>query len=1117
MRKGPPGKPVLDGARDELAHNRDVLLALSRAAQAIQHARTAGDFYHVVGREIESLGGMVTLFTMNEDQSSFSLAYTSFPIGAVRRAEKLTGLSADTCQVQLAEGGTYRRILEGGRAVFIASPREVVAEALPLPLRPLADALMQVLDLRQGILAPLRLDNLSLGLMTVSSLSLTEADLPAMDSFAGQIAAGLLNVRLMQKLEEELAARRQAEQSLQHSRRLLLALSRAAQAIQKQTRTEEIYRVLGEQIKGLQCNAAILMLDSSRKWLSYTYTTISADAIRLAEKMTGLTAQGHSWPVTPYGIYNRVIVQGAGEFVPDAVHLFAETIPAPMQALTRRLMQTFGLAHGIISPLNVDEETLGVLVVFGSQNLSQDDVPAMDSFAGQLAVSLRNVRLAQKVEVELAERRQAEREARRTEEYFKALTENAADGIMVINNEGRIRYASPSASRLLGIQVMDLLDMSAFDLIHPEDLEGVAAAFMQGVGAPGYVHRGEYRFKYSDGEWRYFEITTRYLLDDPLIAGIVINGRDITQRRQAEEQLRLQSAALVRSERDYRSLFENLPIGLYRTSMFGDILDANPALVRMFGYPNRDSLLAVRARDLYVDMEAETRFQEEIGARRVLSGFEACFHRYDGSTFWAEDHVRIVCGEDGAPLYYEGSLLDVTERKQAETALRESESKFHNLVAESADGIVLTDEVGRIIEFNRAIEQVTGFERDRVVGMFVWDFQAMLVPPEMRNADLQAAARKMIEEALAQGRASFFDKTVEASFMRADGLLRHIQSRAFSVRTEMGWRLGKISRDVTDQKRIEAALIESEAELRALFSSMRDTVLVIDRDGLYRRIAATNPERFYIPPQEVVGRHLSDLFPPAQVERFIALIRHVLETGETATIEYEVPLDEQSPWFEASVSQMDADCTLWVARDVTERKRAEDGLREAGRSLELAHYELQRMFEHEQTLARTDGMTGLFNRRHFFELAVREFSASLRYKRPMTIILFDVDGFKQANDAFGHDMGDRILIQISQAAATHIRDVDVLARYGGDEFIILLPQTGAQQAFHLAERIREQVAAVSVGTENGPFAVTLSLGVAEIRHSPPDGLVEDVIRRADQALYTAKAQGNNRTVISQLR
>ena len=243
----------------------------------------------------------------------------------------------------------------------------------------------------------------------------------------------------------------------------------------------------------------------------------------------------------------------------------------------------------------------------------------------------------------------------------------------------------------------------------------------------------------------------------------------------------------------------------------------------------------------------------------------------------------------------------------------------------------------------------------------------------------------------------------------------------------------------------------------------------------------------------------------------------MLETGETATIEYEVPLDEQSPWFEASVSQMDADCTLWVARDVTERKRAEDGLREAGRSLELAHYELQRMFEHEQTLARTDGMTGLFNRRHFFELAVREFSASLRYKRPMTIILFDVDGFKQANDAFGHDMGDRILIQISQAAATHIRDVDVLARYGGDEFIILLPQTGAQQAFHLAERIREQVAAVSVGTENGPFAVTLSLGVAEIRHSPPDGLVEDVIRRADQALYTAKAQGNNRTVISQLR
>ena len=165
-------------------------------------------------------------------------------------------------------------------------------------------------------------------------------------------------------------------------------------------------------------------------------------------------------------------------------------------------------------------------------------------------------------------------------------------------------------------------------------------------------------------------------------------------------------------------------------------------------------------------------------------------------------------------------------------------------------------------------------------------------------------------------------------------------------------------------------------------------------------------------------------------------------------------------------------------------------------------------------LADRDGLTGLYNRRYFFELAVREFNMSARYQHKLTIILFDVDGFKQANDTFGHDLGDRILAQIAQVAAAQIRDVDILARYGGDEFIILLPQTDTKQAFLVAERIRENVSTISMETGNNvPLSVTLSMGVAELQTSPQDKSIEEVIRHADQALYKAKKNGRNHAYI----
>ncbi len=148
-------------------------------------------------------------------------------------------------------------------------------------------------------------------------------------------------------------------------------------------------------------------------------------------------------------------------------------------------------------------------------------------------------------------------------------------------------------------------------------------------------------------------------------------------------------------------------------------------------------------------------------------------------------------------------------------------------------------------------------------------------------------------------------------------------------------RLGKAVRNALEQKKLrderkqaEAALAISEAELRALFTSMTDVVLVIDADGVYRKIAPTNPSLLIKPPAELIGRNLRDFFPPEQAEEFIGINREILETGQTRQIEYNLNVQGSPVWFETSISPMTSDQVVWVARDVTDRKQSEEILKQ---------------------------------------------------------------------------------------------------------------------------------------------------------------------------------------------
>jgi diguanylate cyclase (GGDEF)-like protein len=177
-----------------------------------------------------------------------------------------------------------------------------------------------------------------------------------------------------------------------------------------------------------------------------------------------------------------------------------------------------------------------------------------------------------------------------------------------------------------------------------------------------------------------------------------------------------------------------------------------------------------------------------------------------------------------------------------------------------------------------------------------------------------------------------------------------------------------------------------------------------------------------------------------------------------------------------------------VIRDITKRKAIEEKLRE---------------------LAVTDNLTGALNRHGFGEIAENAFLVSKRYSRPLSILMIDADHFKDINDNYGHDAGDRVLIRFSSVVSETLRSTDVLCRYGGEEFLALLPETTFEEAAILADRLLSALRTTEVRIgDHVTVRFTVSIGVASLTPEVQD--LASVIQRADEALYKAKKEGRDR-------
>jgi diguanylate cyclase (GGDEF)-like protein len=183
------------------------------------------------------------------------------------------------------------------------------------------------------------------------------------------------------------------------------------------------------------------------------------------------------------------------------------------------------------------------------------------------------------------------------------------------------------------------------------------------------------------------------------------------------------------------------------------------------------------------------------------------------------------------------------------------------------------------------------------------------------------------------------------------------------------------------------------------------------------------------------------------------------------------------------------------------------------KSLEKENKLLKEKEEELSLLATTDYLTQLHNRRYCIETGEKLFHLALRKRRDISVIIFDIDDFKQVNDTYGHKVGDAVLISLGIKLSRNSRNSDVVCRFGGEEFVILLPDTSLAEALIIAEKLRKIIEELKIKVKNSYLGVTVSMGIATINRAQ-DQSIEDIIKRADNALYMAKNSGKNKVEVS---
>jgi PAS domain S-box-containing protein/putative nucleotidyltransferase with HDIG domain len=537
---------------------------------------------------------------------------------------------------------------------------------------------------------------------------------------------------------------------------------------------------------------------------------------------------------------------------------------------------------------------------------------------------------------DITEHKKAEETLQRREQRFQALTEHSSDVILIVSAEGTVRYASPSLEPVLGFKLEEAIGTSILEYIHQETIRLVADDFARLLQNPGATMQTQIRVQHKDGTWRTLEGTATNLLHDPAVEGIVINYRDITERKKAEESLR-ESAEIM-------SLF------VKHSPVYAFIKDVAPDRSRVLvASENLKDLTGVAGSQMS-GKTMEELFPPEFAAKitaddwAVVSGGKV-LHLDEtlGNRYYITIKFPIVIG---SKKLLAGYTIDVTERKKAETALQDSERRSRLLAGSASDVIWVTDMKLRVTYVSPSVTSLFGYSVEEAMA---GGLAQGLTPASLEAATADLA--KALAEKGEPNKATELPRQ-EIEVRRKDGSTAWAESRSIFIRGPDGQPVEIIGvlHDITERKRADQAMRDSEARYRLLAENLSDVIWTMDTNLKYTYVSPSVTHMRGYTVEEAMAQPLEDNLTLASAEAAMRIMaeedakEHTGQYDPNRTITMEVELyrkDGSTVWAENAVTYLrdssgQVTGYLGVSRDITESREATKQLERSFRNLERA-------------------------------------------------------------------------------------------------------------------------------------------------------------------------------------